>query len=76
VKPDLGGGDKVRTREQIETNLITIMARIAECNRVIKAAEEAQRRRDELRRELAEVAAEYADVAQRTLAVEAIKRAN
>lgn len=64
----------MRTREQIETNLITIMARIAECNRVIKAAEEARRRREELRQELAEVAAEYADVAGVALSVDRMER--
>jgi predicted RNase H-like nuclease len=55
----------MRTREQIETHLATIMMQINECNRVIKMAEEARRRREELRQELAQVAAEYAETADK-----------
>ncbi len=62
---DREGGDKVRTREQIETHLASLLAQINECNRIIKAADEAHRRRDELRQELARVAAEYAETADK-----------
>ncbi|MEW8957824.1 MAG: hypothetical protein AB2448_01740 [Moorella sp. (in: firmicutes)] len=55
----------MRTVEQIEKHLMAIMGQIAECNRIIETAELARRRREELREELARVAAEYAKTADK-----------
>lgn len=39
--------------EQIEKRLTSILTNIAECNRIIEAAESARQRREKLRQELA-----------------------
>jgi hypothetical protein len=57
---DREGGDKVRTREQIEWSMITLLMQMSDCKKAIKAAEEAQEQLERLRRELGEAAAEYA----------------
>ncbi len=54
----------MRAIEQVEKHLFSLIVQIDECRRTIKAAEEAQRKMRELRRELVETAREYAEASE------------